>query len=125
MIVIDYSSYNNGSYFLQAVPNSYQIGDIIGKILYGMREIGFNLDTFHLVGHSLGGQLLGFAGRSYYQSSDSTVKITRITALDPAGPFFYGAGIIIARHINKDDGNLIKKFYRKALLGSSCFSGFC
>lgn len=104
ILVIEYSNYNDGNYFLQAVPNSYRIGEIFGKTLLDMRSLGFNVDKFHLVGHSLGGQLLGFVGRSYYNNSDRTLKLTRITGLDPAGPFFYGGGLLINQHINKDDG---------------------
>lgn len=53
-----------------------------------MRGLGFNLDKFHLVGHSLGAQLVGQIGRTA-KNSDSKYVFHRITGLDPAGPVFF------------------------------------
>lgn len=47
------------------------------------------MDTLDLVGHSLGAQALGFAGKSYFKSTG--IKLPRIAALDPAAPCFKGA----------------------------------
>lgn len=88
----------------EAIPNSYKVGEIYGKTLLIMQKGGFNLEKFHLVGHSLGGHLVGFIGRSVYSNSNKTVRIKRITSLDPAGPFFYGIGSRFQRPITKDDG---------------------
>jgi len=43
---------------------------------------------FHLVGHSLGAQIAGSAGRNYRQMSGGLI-LKRITGLDPANPCFY------------------------------------
>ena len=40
----------------------------------------------HLVGHSLGSHLMGYIGA--YVAENSLEKLGRITALDPAGPYF-------------------------------------
>lgn len=42
----------------------------------------------HVCGHSLGGQIAGFAGQYFYKSTSR--RLPRITALDPAGPLFTG-----------------------------------
>lgn len=55
ILIIDWSSYNNGNYILEAIPNMKKIADIIGSTLLIMQNTGFNLDNFHLIGHSLGG----------------------------------------------------------------------
>lgn len=74
-----------------------------------MKKIGFSVEKFHLIGHSLGGHLVGFIGRSVFQNSNETFKITRITSLDPAGPFFYGRGAEFVPKLSKDDGKKVKR----------------
>lgn len=107
ILVVEWSNYSKGSYIFEAIPNSYKVGEVLGKTLLNMKASGFNLESFHLVGHSLGGQLVGFIGRSFYNNSNKTEKIERITALDPAGPGFYGIGSRYQRPITKDDGEKI------------------
>jgi pancreatic triacylglycerol lipase len=87
ILVVEWSNYSDGSYIFRAIPNSHKVGSIVGKTLLNMRNEGFNIDKFHLVGHSLGGHLVGYIGRSVYKNSNQTYKLTRITALDPAGLF--------------------------------------
>ena len=43
-------------------------------------------DNIHLVGHSLGGHIAGFAGKKLWALRQE--KVGRITALDPAEPLF-------------------------------------
>lgn len=108
ILVVEWSKYSDGSYFTQAIPNSYKVGEVIGKALLKMKKEGFRLEKFHLVGHSLGGHLVGFIGRSVYKNSGNTTQVTRITSLDPAGPYFYGVGSVLNHPINKDDGDCFK-----------------
>lgn len=109
ILVVEWSRYSGGRYIANAIVNSYRVGEIIGKVLLRMMNEGFNLDKFHLVGHSLGGHLVGFIGRSFINNSNKTEEITRITALDPAGPLFYGLGSAFNKPLNKNDGNILKK----------------
>ena len=90
IMVVEWSNYSDGNYIAKAILNAYKVGEIVGKTLLAMRDEGFNVDSFHLVGHSLGGHLIGFIGRNYFESSNRTLKIKRVTSLDPAGPLFYG-----------------------------------
>lgn len=125
ILVVEWSNYSGGNYLAQAIRNSYKVGEIVGKTLLEMQSSGFNLERFHLVGHSLGGHLVGYIGRSVKKNSNSTSQITRITALDPAGPLFYGYinyGSILNQPINKDDG-LMWKFQHFDDKISSEFSG--
>lgn len=48
--------------------------------------MGIDLENFHLIGHSLGGQIAGFVGKRV--TSETNLTIGKITALDPAGPLF-------------------------------------
>lgn len=66
---------------------SNQVGTHIGQKLLEMSDLGFSLDKFHLVGHSLGAHLCGQIGRTT-RLSKKKVLLKRITGLDPAGPFW-------------------------------------
>jgi predicted alpha/beta hydrolase len=50
-----------------------------------MKEMGFKIENFHFIGHSLGAQIMGQVGRT---TKDRRVELTRITGLDPAGELF-------------------------------------
>lgn len=101
ILVVEWSKYSGG--VLDAIPNTHKVGEIIGKTLLDMKNSGFNLKSFHLIGHSLGGHLVGYIGKNVYEKSNKTFKITRITALDPAGPFFYGL-LKFNEPISREDG---------------------
>ncbi|CRL01708.1 CLUMA_CG014924, isoform A [Clunio marinus] len=107
ILVVEWSKYSNANYAFEAIPSSYQIGEIIGKVLLKMKESGFKLENFHLIGHSLGGHLVGIIGRNVFKHSNKTFKIKRITALDPSYPLFYGIGSIFNSPLNRDDGEFV------------------
>lgn len=48
---------------------------------------GINSEDIHVIGHSLGAQIAGFAGKTFEKLTGS--KMARITGLDPAGPCFF------------------------------------
>lgn len=124
ILIGDWSEYSGGRYIMNAVLNAYGVGDILGKILWRMKDEGFKIENFHLVGHSLGGHVVGFIGRSYISSSSNTTKINRITALDPAGPLFYGWGSQFNKPLNENDGEkLIKLSF--FFVYKTIFSLFC
>jgi len=104
IFVIEWSNYSDGNYVTHAIPNSHKVGDEVALQLLKMKVMGFKLDKFCLVGHSLGAHLVGFIGRAIIKFSNGTSRITRITGLDPAGPLFYGIAEVMQKPINKDDG---------------------
>lgn len=50
---------------------------------------GLDANKLHVVGHSLGGQLAGMMARKIKEKSSNTIKIRRVSGLDPAFPPFY------------------------------------
>ncbi|CAG4966731.1 unnamed protein product [Colias eurytheme] len=78
-----------------AVPNAKKVGQQLGDAIIQLASAGLDLMTLHLVGHSLGAHLMGYAG---YEVKDKGQIVARITGLDPAGPLFtqpsslYGLG---------------------------------
>lgn len=86
IVVTDWQPYNSGNYLLEAIRNSYRVGEHYAIALHKLTlEEGLNIEGFHLVGHSLGGHLVGFIGRSLQNVSNNELIITRVTSLDPAG----------------------------------------
>lgn len=104
ILVVEWSKYSDG--FLDTIQNTRKVGKILGKTLLDMKENGFNLTSFHLVGHSLGSHLVGYIGRSFHKNSKKTLKISRVTGLDPAGLFFYwfNGFLTFNEPLNSDDG---------------------
>ncbi|CAO1391129.1 unnamed protein product [Diamesa serratosioi] len=113
IIVVDWGSYSSGHYITDAIPNAYKVGDIIGRKLIDMNNQGFQLYNFHLIGHSLGGQMMGFIGRSVIAYSGGTLQIQRITALDPAGPVFYPPNVIM-KPLSYTDGAFVDVIHTDA-----------
>ncbi|XP_017781701.1 PREDICTED: lipoprotein lipase-like [Nicrophorus vespilloides] len=75
----------------QLYPTSVKNTKIIGKsvaefIVKLNKTLGLGLEKVHLVGHSLGGHVSGFAGKNVQHLIGK--KIDRISGLDPAGPGF-------------------------------------
>lgn len=86
-----------------------------------MQKLGLKLTTFHIVGNSLGGQMAGFIGRSVIENSNKELIISRITALDPAGPVFYPRNILI-NSINENDAIFVDVIHGDALYFGTKYS---
>ncbi|XP_051170626.1 pancreatic lipase-related protein 2-like isoform X2 [Leptopilina boulardi] len=60
-----------------------QVGGYLAEFLeFLQKEVDLDLNTVHILGHSLGAHVAGFAG------ANLSGKIGRITGMDPAGPGF-------------------------------------
>nr|XP_046918405.1 pancreatic lipase-related protein 2-like isoform X1 [Dermatophagoides farinae] len=78
--------------YTQAVANTRVIGIMIGILIENLaNKFNISFDSFHLIGHSLGGHVVGYAGKHL------DGRIGRISGLDPAGPFYKGLNYTEAR----------------------------
>jgi len=53
------------------------LGPVLAKNLIAMFEQGLDIDKFHIVGHSLGGQMAGIIGREIIKRTNNEKKIKR------------------------------------------------
>nr|XP_021200298.2 lipase member H [Helicoverpa armigera] len=81
VIVLDWSALANRSY-TTAKGGTAEVGRGLGQFLNWLSTLGLSFERVHLVGFSLGGHLVGNAGR------ETGSRVKRITALDPAGPLW-------------------------------------
>ena len=83
--------WRNGAQMLD-YPQSAANTQLVGRQIARLTEelIKFNLlengASVYIAGHSLGGQVAGYAGKYFQKLTNS--KIGRISGLDPAGPMF-------------------------------------
>lgn len=88
VITVDWSK-GNGFPYTQSTANTQVVGAEIARLITNMiREKGAKATNFHLIGHSLGAHVAGYAGKR-------VPNIGRITGLDPAGPYFENTDSIV------------------------------
>lgn len=56
-------------------------------------DSSYPIEFIHLIGHSLGAQICGAAGRNFKQLT-VTLILSRITGLDPANPCFNNGEVL-------------------------------
>lgn len=79
-----------------------EVGRMVARQLDAWHEAGtLNISNVYLVGHSLGGQVAGFAGKFTTKG-----KVPRITALDPALPGF-SVRSLTSSHITATDAQFV------------------
>lgn len=84
VIVVDWNRGAANVNYLKAVENTVETAQNLTAFLRLMQEGGASLSDVHMIGVSLGAHISGFVGANLNSS------IGRITALDPAGPWFTG-----------------------------------
>jgi pancreatic triacylglycerol lipase len=89
VITVNWSQGASGSYD-QSIANSQIVGIDLARLIntYVLNGI-LTYDGIHIIGHSLGAHVAGFAGQL------TVLKVPRITGLDPAGPYFDGMSPIV------------------------------
>lgn len=73
--------------YSMASRNTKTAGRELGDFIIRLNKLaGIPMENFHILGHSLGAHLAGFAGKRVWSRTGR--KIGRISALDAAGPLF-------------------------------------
>ncbi|XP_034480931.1 pancreatic lipase-related protein 2 [Drosophila innubila] len=104
VILIDWGGGASPPY-VQAVANTRLVGAITAHVVHMLyEELRLpNLDKVHIIGHSLGAHLSGYAG-SHLQR-DFGLKMGRITGLDPAAPLFTDTDPIV--RLDRSDAHFV------------------
>ncbi|XP_074594880.1 pancreatic triacylglycerol lipase-like [Brevipalpus obovatus] len=85
---VDWSKGAKTINYFKSVANVRVVAAATTFFLKRLQEYaGIKYQDVHLIGHSLGGHIVGFVGKNL-----TGPQIGRITALDPAGPSFYKDG---------------------------------
>lgn len=81
--------FDSGDYiatiYTWSARNTESLGKFLGEFLVKLSE-HVDMKNLHLIGHSLGAQISGEAGRQFQEKTNKLLP--RITALDPARPCF-------------------------------------
>ncbi|GBL97365.1 Pancreatic triacylglycerol lipase [Araneus ventricosus] len=81
VIIVDWSG-GNGAPYTQATANTRVVGAEIALLIQKLQKLkGVSPMNCHIIGHSLGAHVAGYAGLRLN-------KLGRITGLDPAQPYF-------------------------------------
>ncbi|KAK9712795.1 Lipase [Popillia japonica] len=88
VIAMDWSRHASGLYST-AVSRLPAVGRLAAEMILNFSDVhNIPLSNFHLIGHSLGAHLFGFAGKHIIELRGQ--RVGRITGLDPAGPSYEG-----------------------------------
>ena len=106
VIVVDWSGGSSLPSYWQSAANVRTVGAMIGQLVVKWNIIS----QTRLVGYSLGGQIIGEAGR-YVQNMSNGHKIPSCHGLDPAGPFYTGCSGI---ELGPSDCDLVEVIHSSA-----------
>uniref|UniRef100_A0A194AQ58 Putative pancreatic triacylglycerol lipase-like protein n=1 Tax=Pinctada fucata TaxID=50426 RepID=A0A194AQ58_PINFU len=82
VIIVDWG-HGSGVPYTQATANTRVVGALMAKMIKQLVTVGADLNRVHIIGHSLGAHIAGYAG-------ERLDKLGRISGLDPADPYFQG-----------------------------------
>ncbi|KAK9890748.1 hypothetical protein WA026_012096 [Henosepilachna vigintioctopunctata] len=89
-------------YYVSSAKNTELVGNILGNFIL---ENKIPSENNHLIGHSLGAHVVAFAGKRIKKLTASRVR--RISALDPAGPYFRLPIIFENERLSREDAEIV------------------
>jgi len=104
VVAVDWSLLSSWDNYPVAAGNAIEVGKHVGKLFSELiREKGLDPKKIHIVGHSLGSHVAAHIGRQIQESGLG--KVGRISALDPAKPWFDGSNR--PQRIGKNDADFV------------------
>ncbi|CAH1163329.1 unnamed protein product [Phaedon cochleariae] len=104
IVEVDWSEPANQYYYVASI-NTYDVAKILVNVILDLnKNYSVSLDDVLLIGHSLGGQIIGFVGKDIIKVTGR--KLPRIIALDPAGPLFDTRPE--DKRLNKNDAEVVE-----------------
>lgn len=103
IISIDWGRLESWANYPGAAEMTRHVGRHAATLVLLLTQAGMDLSSIHLIGHSLGAHVVGFIGKEV--QSMGLGKVSRITGLDPAKPFFELA--TIKDRIDKSDAEFV------------------
>lgn len=68
VVAVDWTAYNRMPYFPNSPTLVSHVAEVVAKFVDGWtRFCGISLNQVHLIGHSLGGHIVGLTGKLLYQ----------------------------------------------------------
>jgi len=111
VILVDWKTAAKGPNYYQAAANTRVVGAMIAKLIQDLRfNTGASFLDFHLIGHSLGAQIMGTVGKEIQRLEYD--NIGRISALDPAGPAFESYDMYV--RVDKTDAEFVDVMHTDA-----------
>ena len=108
-------SNNPTKYYSRAAVTTMVVGRQIALLCHYLVKSGkISAKDIHLIGFSLGGQVMHFAGEHFKTINRS--KVGRITGLDPAGQHFEGHA-----HLSKADADFVDVIHTATMSMASSF----
>ncbi|XP_076318045.1 pancreatic lipase-related protein 2-like [Tachypleus tridentatus] len=118
VILVDWGRGARPPFYNAASVNTELVGRQVAALIKLLIEKrGVSTANIHITGYSLGAHAAGFAGKRLKEISGARIK--RITALDPAGPFFEGKGKDV--HLSYDDAEYVDVIHTS--VGTDILSG--
>ncbi|XP_017470528.1 PREDICTED: phospholipase A1-like [Rhagoletis zephyria] len=102
IISVDWSDKSHSLNYASSKSHVPEVGKQVAAMIdFLYKEGGLSFDTLHVIGHSLGAHISGFAGKNVQNG-----RIQQITGLDPALPLFsYDKP---AERLNEDDADYVE-----------------
>ncbi|XP_028403781.1 pancreatic lipase-related protein 2-like [Dendronephthya gigantea] len=109
-------------FYLRAVANARLVGAQIAYLIQILNDVtGVRTKSVHIIGHSLGAHIAGYAGKRLARKG---LSIGRITGLDPARPQFEGSHA--EARLDKSDATFVDVIHTNSapfLLGGAGYRG--